>query len=169
MTAYTDARALELLLSVIFTPHNSYCIHIDPKVSQCSKCLCVAGCKSWHTTRALYTLTSRLPFVFLWHLAESPVTPNVNPTHTQITRQSESQVMSKECWVQAEPDFLATVQNILECYRLRFPDTHIQQSSRFDLQKTNFYLALIFEYKSIPEGTSCDLTNDFILHLYLMN
>ena len=39
--------------------------------------------------------------------------------------------------VQADPDFLATVQNILECYRLRFPATHIHQSSRFDLQKTN--------------------------------
>ena len=36
MTAYTDARALELLLSVIVYPHNSYCIHLDPKVAQCS-------------------------------------------------------------------------------------------------------------------------------------
>ena len=39
--------------------------------------------------------------------------------------------------MQADPDFLATVQNILECYRLRFPDAHIHQSSMFDLQKTN--------------------------------
>ena len=39
--------------------------------------------------------------------------------------------------VQADPDFLATVQNILECYRLRFPATHIHQSSMFDLQKTD--------------------------------
>ena len=33
VTAYTDARALELMLSVIFFPHNSYCIHLDSKVS----------------------------------------------------------------------------------------------------------------------------------------
>jgi len=31
ITAYTDARNLEILLSTIFRPHNSYCIHVDSK------------------------------------------------------------------------------------------------------------------------------------------
>ena len=31
ITAFTDARNLELLLGTIFRPHNSYCIHIDQK------------------------------------------------------------------------------------------------------------------------------------------
>ena len=34
ITAFTDARNLELTLATIFRPHNSYCIHIDPKSSQ---------------------------------------------------------------------------------------------------------------------------------------
>ena len=84
VTAYTDARALEVLLSVIFYPHNSYCIHLDPKVAQSSN-VCVCGVVN-HGTQlvpsTVYTLTSRLhcSFVLLWYLASSPVTPNVNPT-----------------------------------------------------------------------------------------
>ena len=31
ITAFTDARNLELMLATIFRPHNSYCVHIDPK------------------------------------------------------------------------------------------------------------------------------------------
>ena len=31
ITAFTDARNLELMLATIFRPHNSYCIHVDPK------------------------------------------------------------------------------------------------------------------------------------------
>ena len=31
ITAYTDARNVELMLASIFRPHNSYCVHIDPK------------------------------------------------------------------------------------------------------------------------------------------
>jgi len=34
ITAYTDARNLELMLATIFRPHNSYCVHIDPKSDQ---------------------------------------------------------------------------------------------------------------------------------------
>ena len=33
LTTYTDARTLELLLATIFQPHNSYCLHVDAKVS----------------------------------------------------------------------------------------------------------------------------------------
>ena len=31
ITAYTDARQLELLLATVFRPHNAYCIHVDSK------------------------------------------------------------------------------------------------------------------------------------------
>ena len=31
ITAFTDARNIELMLASIFRPHNSYCVHIDPK------------------------------------------------------------------------------------------------------------------------------------------
>jgi len=34
ITAYTDARNFELLLSTIFRPHNALCVHLDPKASQ---------------------------------------------------------------------------------------------------------------------------------------
>ena len=33
LTTYTDARSLELLLATIFQPHNSYCVHVDAKVT----------------------------------------------------------------------------------------------------------------------------------------
>ena len=31
ITAFTDARNVELTLATIFRPHNSYCLHIDAK------------------------------------------------------------------------------------------------------------------------------------------
>ena len=31
MTVFSDARNIELSLATIFRPHNSYCLHIDPK------------------------------------------------------------------------------------------------------------------------------------------
>ena len=31
ITAFTDARNLELMLATIFRPHNRFCLHIDPK------------------------------------------------------------------------------------------------------------------------------------------
>ena len=34
ITAFTDARNLELTLASIFRPHNSYCIHIDQKADR---------------------------------------------------------------------------------------------------------------------------------------
>ena len=73
MTAYTDARALELLLSVIFVPHNSYCVHLDPKVAQYSK----------HVATSLF---------HLWHVVPSSVTfdfttppPPPHPNHLSLT------------------------------------------------------------------------------------
>ena len=77
MTAYTDARALELLLSVIFVPHNSYCVHLDPKVAQYSK----------HVATGLF---------HLWHVAPSSVTLDFTtppPSLTQITCQSQSHTL----------------------------------------------------------------------------
>ena len=61
ITAFTDARNLELMLATIFRPHNSYCIHVDPK---------------------------------------------------------------------SDPIFSRTVQQILTCYRARYPDSYIHSSSR---------------------------------------
>ena len=31
ITAFTDSRNFEQLLSIVFRPHNAYCIHVDPK------------------------------------------------------------------------------------------------------------------------------------------
>ena len=31
MTVFSDPRNIELTLATIFRPHNSYCLHIDPK------------------------------------------------------------------------------------------------------------------------------------------
>ena len=61
ITAYTDARNLELMLATIFRPHNSYCVHVDPK---------------------------------------------------------------------SDPVFSRAVQQILTCYRARYPDSYIHTSSR---------------------------------------
>ena len=33
MTVFSDPRNIELSLATIFRPHNSYCLHIDPKSS----------------------------------------------------------------------------------------------------------------------------------------
>ena len=142
MTAYTDARALELLLSVIFYPHNSYCIHLDPKVAQSSN---VCGCGVVNYGTQLLPSTTLHPDLKVALLICLIVASRLVSCHTKcqpysakslVSQSHRSEVMSKECWSQAEPDFLATVENILECYRLRFPATHIRQSSRFDLQKT---------------------------------
>ena len=46
--------------------------------------------------------------------------------------------------VQADPDFLATVQNILECYRLRFPATHIRLSSRVSKDFERKHKSILF-------------------------
>ena len=34
ITAYKDARNLELMFKTIFRPHNAYCIHADPKANE---------------------------------------------------------------------------------------------------------------------------------------
>ena len=34
ITAFSDPRNVELSLATIFRPHNSYCVHIDPKSSK---------------------------------------------------------------------------------------------------------------------------------------
>ena len=31
MTLFSDPRNIELTLATIFRPHNSYCLHVDPK------------------------------------------------------------------------------------------------------------------------------------------
>ena len=61
ISAYTDARNLELQLSTIFRPHNSYCYHVDSK---------------------------------------------------------------------ADAMFILTVQNLIKCYKEKYPDTSIARSSR---------------------------------------
>ena len=61
MTAYTDARALELLLSVIFVPHNSYCVHLDPKVAQYSKHVATGLFHLWHVAPSSVTLDFTTP------------------------------------------------------------------------------------------------------------
>ena len=61
MTAYTDARALELLLSVIFVPHNSYCVHLDPKVAQNSKQAATSLFHLWHVAPSSVTLDFTTP------------------------------------------------------------------------------------------------------------
>ncbi len=33
MTVFSDPRNIELSLATIFRPHNSYCLHVDPKSS----------------------------------------------------------------------------------------------------------------------------------------
>ena len=34
MTVFSDPRNIELSLATAFRPHNSYCLHIDPKADQ---------------------------------------------------------------------------------------------------------------------------------------
>ena len=124
MTAYTDARALELLLSVIFYPHNSYCIHIDSKVAQY---LVNNGKQLISDPKVAF---EGFPICLIVGILPCLLSPSMTTLLLQIT--------CLKYWAQAEPDFLETVQNIIECYRLRFPATHIHQSSRFDLQMINF-------------------------------
>ena len=38
MTVFSDARNIELSLATIFRPHNSYCLHIDPKSDHVFRC-----------------------------------------------------------------------------------------------------------------------------------
>ena len=38
MTVDSDPRNIELTLATIFRPHNSYCLHVDPKSDQMFRC-----------------------------------------------------------------------------------------------------------------------------------
>ena len=71
LTVYTDARNLEILLSTIFRPHNSYCIHVDPKadaqfISTVSK---IVSCYQGRYPTSFIAALSRSTPVYWGHIS----------------------------------------------------------------------------------------------------